>query len=176
MNGDRIREIAVETVREMKGRTVSNRVAIGADHGGFHMKEQLRRYMSEELGVHVVDCGTWSTDSVDYPDIAAKVAGSVSRNECDLGILIDGAGIGSSMAANKIAGVRAAVCHNDATTLNSREHNNSNVLCLGSNIVGIGNARRLVRLWLSTPFAGGRHATRVDKINALDESRGDGAE
>lgn len=147
-------------------------VALGADHGGYPLKERLKRYISEELGLSVADCGTFSEEPVDYPDIAADVARRVARGECARGIVIDGAGIGSSMAANKIRGVRAAVCHDDRTVVNSREHNDANVLCLGSAGLAVGNARRLVRLWLATPFAGGRHRRRVDKVNALDVESG----
>ncbi|MBN1825747.1 MAG: ribose 5-phosphate isomerase B [Candidatus Eisenbacteria bacterium] len=146
-------------------------VAIGADHGGFALKERLRLYIAEELGRTVTDCGAFSAEAVDYPDVAATVARRVAGGDSPRGILIDGAGIGSSMAANKIPGVRAAVCHDEATARSSREHNNANVLCLGANVIRVGEARRLVRIWLETPFAGGRHARRVDKIDALDRER-----
>ena len=170
---EEIRRVARETIREMeaeRGRGAD--VAIGADHGGFELKERLRRYIAEELGRSVVDCGAYSADAVDYPDVAAEVARRVAAGEAPRGILIDGAGIGSSMAANKISGIRAAVCHDEKTVRNSREHNNANVLCLGSGTVRVGEARRLTRIWLNTPFAGGRHARRVDKIDALDRRRG----
>lgn len=170
MNRDEIRELAREAVRARPGASV----AIGADHGGYPLKETLKRYIREELGLSVADCGTHSTDPVDYPDVAAEVARRVARGECAMGIVIDGAGIGSSMAANKIPGVRAAVCHDDRTVRNSREHNDANVLCLGAVGLAPGNARRLARLWLATPFAGGRHQKRVDKVNALDAGRGAG--
>lgn len=143
------------------------RVAIGADHGGFALKEALKPWI-RDLGYEVEDAGTHSTDAVDYPDIAVAVAERVARAQCGLGILIDAAGLGSCMAANKMAGIRAATCHDEATARNSREHNNANILVLGSRVVHPGNARRLVRIWLATPFAGGRHARRVDKIDALD--------
>jgi ribose 5-phosphate isomerase B len=172
MNRDEIRELVRETLRETPSPGAS--VAIGADHGGYPLKEILKRYLEEELRLSVADCGTHSTDSVDYPDIAADVARRVARGECAKGIVIDGAGIGSSMAANKIPGARAAVCHDDRTVTNSREHNDANILCLGAVGLAPGNARRLVRLWLGTPFAGGRHQRRVDKVNALDAGRGTG--
>ena len=108
------------------------RVAIGADHGGFALKEVLRGYIADELGWEVRDCGTHSTDAVDYPDFAAAVAREVAAGRCALGIVVDAAGIGSAMAANKVAGVRCAVCHDDRTVTNSREHNDANVLSLGA--------------------------------------------
>ncbi|RPJ42478.1 MAG: ribose 5-phosphate isomerase B [Candidatus Latescibacterota bacterium] len=148
----------------------SGPVAIGADHGGFRLKETLRRYLQEELGVRAIDCGAFSSDAVDYPDIAAAVARRVASGECARGIAIDGAGIGSSIAANKIPGIRAAVCHDERTARSSRAHNDANVLCLGASVVGVGEARRLVRIWLSAPFEGGRHQRRVDQILALEQS------
>jgi len=143
------------------------RVAIGADHGGFDLKRVLNELLVE-LGYEPYDVGTDSTQSVDYPDFAVKVGRVVARGEAFRGIMIDGAGIGSAMAANKVPGVRAATCHNEATVVNSRVHNNANVLVLGSGQVNRGLARRMVRIWLATDFAGGRHALRVDKIDALD--------
>lgn len=147
-------------------------VAIGADHGGFELKEVLHRYIADELGWEVRDCGTHSTDAVDYPDFAAAVAREVAAGRCALGIVVDAAGIGSAMAANKIAGVRCAACHDDRTVTNSREHNDANVLSLGARVVNRGLAQRLVRLFLTTPFAGGRHERRVQKIMALERGSG----
>jgi len=147
------------------------RVALGADHGGFALKEVLRRAIAEEMGWDVHDCGTHSTDAVDYPDIAATVAREVASGRAALGIVVDAAGIGSSMAANKVPGVRCAVCHDDVTVVNAREHNDANVLSLGARIVNRGAAVRLVRLFLATPFAGGRHERRVRKIMALEGPR-----
>jgi ribose 5-phosphate isomerase B len=144
------------------------RVAIGSDHGGFPLKELLRRYISEELGWDVHDCGTHSGDAVDYPDFAAAVAREVASGRAARGIVIDAAGIGSTMAANKVAGARCALCHDDATVLNSREHNDANVLALGARVVNRGAAQRMVRLFLTTAFAGGRHERRVAKIMALE--------
>jgi len=149
----------------------ARRVAIGADHGGFELKEILRHYVAEELGWEVRDCGTHSTEAVDYPDFAAAVAREVAAGRCALGIVVDAAGIGSAMAANKVAGVRCANCHDDRTVVNSREHNDANVLSLGSRVVNRGLAQRLVRLFLTTPFAGGRHERRVQKIMALERGR-----
>jgi ribose 5-phosphate isomerase B len=150
----------------------ARRVALGSDHGGFELKEVLRQYIAEELGWEVHDCGTHSTDAVDYPDYAAAVAREVAAGRCALGIVVDAAGIGSAMAANKIAGARCAVCHDDCTVVNSREHNDANVLSLGALIVNRGLAQRLVRLFLTTPFAGGRHERRVQKIMALERGSG----
>lgn len=150
----------------------TRRVALGSDHGGFELKEVLRHYIAEELGWEVHDCGTHSTETVDYPDYAAAVAREVAAGRCTLGIVVDAAGIGSAMAANKIAGVRCAVGHDDRTVLNSREHNDANLLSLGARIVNRGLAQRLARLFLTTPFAGGRHERRVQKIMALDRGSG----
>lgn len=145
-----------------------HRVAIGSDHGGFALKEVLKRAISEDLGWTVQDCGTHSTEAVDYPDYAAAVGREVASGRCSRGIVVDAAGIGSSMAANKILGIRCALCHDDATAVNAREHNDANVLALGAKVVHRGLATRLVRLFLTTPFGGGRHERRVQKIMALE--------
>jgi len=147
------------------------RVAIGSDHGGYALKEVLKRAITDELGWEVFDCGTHSTDAVDYPDFAAAVAREVAAGRAARGIVVDAAGIGSTMAANKIAGVRCALCHDDKTVLNGREHNDANVLALGANVVNRGAAVRLARLFLATEFAGGRHERRVRKIMALEGGR-----
>lgn len=146
------------------------RVAIGCDHGGLELKEVLKRAITEDLGWEVHDCGTHSTEAVDYPDFAAAVGREVASGRAARGIVIDSAGIGSTMAANKVQGVRCALCHDDATVLNSREHNDANVLALGARIVHRGAATKMVRLFLLTPFAGGRHERRVQKIMALERS------
>jgi len=148
----------------------ARRVAIGSDHGGFELKQILQRYIVEELGWAVQDCGTHSTDAVDYPDFAAAVAREVGSGRCARGIVVDAAGIGSTMAANKIAGVRCALCHDAATVLNAREHNDANMLALGSKVVNRGLASRMVKLFLATSFGGGRHERRVQKIMALERS------
>ncbi len=145
-------------------------LAIGADHGGFAFKELLRKYLEQELGLVVKDCGTHGPESVDYPDFALAVARAVASGECGKGVVIDTMGIGSSIAANKVKGIRAALCHDVATAKNSRAHNDANVLALGSKVVNSGHARRIVREWLATPFEGGRHAKRVQKI--IDAERG----
>ena len=149
----------------------ARRVAIGSDHGGFELKELLKRYVEDELGWSVHDCGTHSSAAVDYPDFAAAVAREVAAGRAARGIVVDAAGIGSTMAANKVPGVRCALCHDDATALNSREHNDANVLALGARVVNRGLAQRLVRLFLATPFGGGRHERRVQKIMALERGR-----
>jgi ribose 5-phosphate isomerase B len=145
------------------------RVAIGSDHGGFALKEILRRAIAEETGWEVFDCGTHSAEAVDYPDFAAAVAREVASGRCALGVVVDAAGIGSAMAANKVPGVRCAVCHDDATVLNAREHNDANLLSLGARVVHRGAATRMVKLFLATAFAGGRHERRVQKIMALEQ-------
>jgi ribose 5-phosphate isomerase B len=150
---------------------VERRVAIGSDHGGFALKEILKRHVTEELGFEVVDCGTYSTDAVDYPDFAAAVAREVASGRCARGIVVDAAGIGSTMAANKISGARCALCHDDATVRNAREHNDANILALGARVVNRGLAGSMVRLFLGTPFGGGRHERRVQKIMALERGQ-----
>jgi ribose 5-phosphate isomerase B len=142
-------------------------VAIGADHGGFDMKESLKAYLGE-LGYPVIDCGTQNKTSVDYPDFALAVALLVSQGKAWRGIVVDGAGVGSCMVANKVPGVRAALCYDHATAMNSREHNDANLLTLGAGLIGDGLARQIVNTWLSTGFLGGRHTRRVEKIIAIE--------
>jgi ribose 5-phosphate isomerase B len=156
--------------RRLDEGAVRLRVALGADHGGFALKEALKGTLAE-LGYEVVDVGTQGPQPVDYPDFALAVARQVASGGCARGIVIDGAGLGSCMVANKVCGVRAATCHDEATARNSREHNNANVLALGAASVHAGLARRMVKIWLATSFAGGRHARRVEKIDALDHER-----
>jgi ribose 5-phosphate isomerase B len=143
-------------------------VALGADHGGFALKEQLKEFVGG-LGYGVIDCGTHSTEAVDYPDLAYAVARLVGTGEAWRGILVDGAGIGSAMAANKVPGVRAALSYDHATAVNSREHNDANVLTLGAGLIGAALARQIVQTWLATEFAGGRHQKRVDKIVEIEK-------
>jgi ribose 5-phosphate isomerase B len=142
-------------------------VAIGADHGGFQLKETLKAFLSEN-GYSVLDCGTNSTDSVDYPDYARAVAEQVKGGSAWRGIMIDGAGIGSCMAANKVPGIRAAMCYDHATANNSREHNNANLLTLGAGLIGPSLAKQILITFLETEFGGGRHALRVDKIMEIE--------
>jgi len=143
-------------------------VALGADHGGFAMKEMLKGYL-QKLGYAVIDCGTSGTESVDYPDFAYAVARLVSEGRAWRGIIVDGAGIGSCMAANKVPGVRAAMCYDLSTAVNSREHNDANVLTLGGRLIGDNLAQAIVKTWLGTPFGGGRHQRRVDKIMEIEK-------
>ena len=142
-------------------------VAIGADHGGFPVKEQLKQFLNG-LGLNVRDFGTNSTDAVDYPDFAHAVARSVGEGHVDVGIIVDGAGIGSAMAANKVPGVRAAACYNVALAKNSREHNGANVLTLGSGQNSIDEIKQIVEAWLSTELTEERHKKRVNKINTIE--------
>lgn len=142
-------------------------IAIGADHGGFALKEQIRRTLTDQ-GYVVHDCGTSSDAPVDYPDLALAVARLVADGTCGAGIVVDGAGIGSCMAANKVPGVRAALCYDLSTARNSREHNHANVLTLGARLIGPGLALDIVAAWLATPWGPGRHAARVDKITEIE--------
>ena len=153
---------------------MSLRIAIGSDHGGFDLKKRLLRVFEEELPHEVIDCGCPSPDAVDYPDIAVAVGRALQEGRADLGIMIDGAGIGSTMALNRLGGIRAALCHDSYTAINSRAHNDANVLVLGSQVLHPGEASRLIKLWLQTDFEGGRHAKRVDKIKALDGAKDTG--
>ena len=146
------------------------KVVIGSDHGGFPLKEELKKHLQSKNYV-VEDVGTHSEGAVDYPDIAFLVAWSVSQNPHTLGIIVDGAGIGSCMAANKVPGVRAACCNDLYTARNSREHNHANVLTMGSMVIGTGYMKQIVDLWLNTEPAPGRHAARVEKIMRLEELR-----
>jgi ribose 5-phosphate isomerase B len=142
-------------------------VAIGADHGGFEIKEMLKPYI-KELGFEPLDMGTHSKEAVDYPDIAYAVAEQVANGAAFRGIVIDAAGIGSCMAANKVPGVRAAMCYDEATAVNSRKHNDANVLSLGSGLLGPTLIKQIVKTWLTGEFEGGRHQKRIDKIIAIE--------
>ena len=144
------------------------RIAIGTDHRGFAIRSKVIELV-QRLGHTVEDVGTFSADAVDYPDIAAAVARKVSRGEVDRGILACGTGMGMAIAANKFHGVRAAPCHDDLTAEMSRRHNDTNILCLSGDLLGGRLIDRMVELWLSTPFEGGRHARRVEKIRELEE-------
>ena len=144
-------------------------VAIGADHGGYALKEKLA-FRLRETGLEVIDCGTDGPDAVDYPDIAHAVALSVADGAAQCGIIVDGAGIGSAMVANKVPGVRAALCYDLSSAHNSREHNHANVLTLGAALIGDGLAWQIVQEWLSVEWGTGRHARRVDKITAVERS------
>ncbi|HUS07423.1 MAG TPA: ribose 5-phosphate isomerase B [Bryobacteraceae bacterium] len=143
-------------------------VALGADHGGFELKEALKAIL-EEFRLSITDVGVFDTKPADYPDIAENVAKLVASGTAARGVVIDGAGIGSCMAANKIPGVRAALCYDKASARNSREHNDSNVLTLGSRLLTQTQAEDVLRIWLGTPFAGGRHSARVQKISRIEQ-------
>ncbi|MCE9556266.1 MAG: ribose 5-phosphate isomerase B [Planctomycetes bacterium] len=144
------------------------KIAIGSDHRGTEVKQKLIELL-RGLGHQVLDEGTKTAESVDYPDIAQSVAELVSRGEAERGILICGTGIGMAIAANKIPGVRAAPCHDDLTAEMSRRHNDLNVLCLSADMLGERLIDRMVEIWLSTEFEGGRHARRVQKIAELED-------
>ena len=142
-------------------------IAIGADHGGYRLKEFLA-FRLREAGRQVVDCGTDSEDSVDYPDFALAVAEKVAGGQCEVGIVVDGAGIGSSMVANKVPGVRGALCYDVSSARNSREHNHANVLTLGAGLIGQALAWQIVEAWLATEWGPDRHARRVGLIDDID--------
>ncbi|MFL6254151.1 MAG: ribose 5-phosphate isomerase B [Pyrinomonadaceae bacterium] len=166
---DIVRERRIELVRRVprRGSRAEKIIAVGADHGGYPLKEELKSFLAE-LGHRVHDFGTNSTDAVDYPDFAHAVARAVSEGEADLGIVIDGAGVGSAMTANKVPGVRAAACYSVRVAVNSREHNGANVLTLGSGTITPNEMRDIVRAWLSTDLTEDRHRRRVAKIDAVE--------
>jgi ribose 5-phosphate isomerase B len=163
--GVRIIEVSKE---DLPAASADRTVAIGSDHGGISLKSDLKRVF-EELSLTIIDVGVDDPSPVDYPDIAEKVSLLVAQGKATRGIIIDGAGIGSCMAANKIKGIRAALCYDKASARNSREHNNANVLTLGGRLQTPTQAEEVLRVWLATPFAGGRHQARVDKIAGLEE-------
>jgi len=144
------------------------KVAIASDHGGFVLKGKIMEYLKEK-GIEFKDMGTYDCGSVDYPDFGEKVALAVVEGTFDKGICICGTGIGIGIAANKVPGVRAALCHDTFSARNSREHNDANVLCMGERVVGPGLAMDIVDIWLHTEFAGGRHGKRVDKITQIEK-------
>jgi ribose 5-phosphate isomerase B len=163
----RERGIEIERRRSRRGSGAHKMIAVGSDHGGFKMKEELKNFLAE-LGHQARDFGTNSTDAVDYPDFAHAVARAVSEGAADLGIVIDGAGVGSAMTANKVPGVRAAACYSVKVAVNSREHNDANVLTLGSGTITAEEMREIVRAWLSTEISEERHRKRVAKIEAVE--------
>lgn len=164
---DAIKDRGIQLERVRRRSANRRRVAVGADHGGFEMKEAIKRLLAE-LGHDVQDFGTHSTEAVDYPDYAHAVARAVARGTCDLGIVVDGAGIGSCMTANKVPGVRAAMCYDAATARNSREHNGANVLTLGGKMISNDRMREIVSAWLATDLTEDRHRRRVAKIDAIE--------
>lgn len=143
------------------------KIALGADHGGIHLKGTIKTFLTEQ-GFEVIDFGTHSEESVDYPDIAEPVAKAVAAGEYDRGILICGTGIGIGIAANKVKGIRAALCHDCFSAKASREHNDANILTMGERVIGPGLALSIVDIWVHTEFSGGRHARRVAKITNLE--------
>jgi ribose 5-phosphate isomerase B len=166
---DIVSEKRIEIVRRVarRGSQTSRLVAIGADHGGFRMKEELKTFLTG-LGHQVHDFGTNSEEPVDYPDLAYAVARSVAEGASELGIIIDGAGVGSAITANKVPGVRAAACYSVAVARNSREHNDANVLSLGSKTISSAEMREIVQAWLGTELSEERHRKRVGKIEAIE--------
>ncbi len=144
------------------------KIAIASDHGGIHLREEIKSLM-DELGIQYEDFGCQCSTSVDYPDYALPVAGKVASGEFDRGILICGTGIGMSIAANKVKGVRCALVHDVFSAKATREHNDSNILAMGERVIGPGLAREIARVWLTTEFEGGRHQNRVGKITAYEE-------
>lgn len=166
---DVVREHSIELIRRTprRGSGKVKTVAVGADHGGYPMKEELKAFLAE-LGHQVRDFGTNSEDAVDYPDFAHAVARAVADHSADVGIVIDGAGVGSAMTANKVPGVRAAAAYSVAVAKNSREHNDANVLSLGSKTISSKEMREIVTAWLGTEIAEDRHRKRVAKIVAVE--------
>lgn len=144
------------------------KLAIGCDHGGFELKEAVRAYL-EERQIPYEDFGAYGTDSVDYAPIAAKAARYVASGQADYGVLICSTGIGISIAANKVKGIRAALCTNEFCAEMTRRHNNANILCMGGKVVDSATARKLVDIFLNTPFEGGRHQRRIDQIAQIEE-------
>jgi ribose 5-phosphate isomerase B len=167
----RERGLQIERVRR-RSAARKMRIALGADHGGYEMKEDVKRVLAD-LGHDFQDFGTHSTDAVDYPDYAHLVARAVASQTCNLGIVIDGAGIGSCMVANKVPGVRAAMCYDEASARNSREHNGANVLTLGGKMISTDRMREIVRVWLATELTEDRHRRRVEKISAIEREYSD---
>lgn len=149
----------------MKGS--DNMIAIGSDHGGYRLKEEIKRYLDEK-GIIYNDCGTYSEESVDYPNIAKEVAKKIQSKECEQGILICRSGIGMSIVANKFKGIRCAKCNNEQEAKFSKMHNNSNVLAIGADYVSTNEAICIVRSWIATQFEGGRHQERIDIINEIE--------
>ena len=166
--GNSTREPVASTAPVSKEVSTRKVVAIGADHGGFELKEALKTDL-KTLGFDVNDVGTNSKDAVDYPDFAHAVAQAVGSGNAWRGIMIDGAGIGSCIVANKVPGVRAGIAYDYSSAVNSREHNDTNVLTLGAGLIGMNLAKQIVKTWLSTEFAGGRHTSRVDKIKSVEK-------
>ena len=175
MDDNELHQIVHRVVHSVMGKVDSDApapsgkriVAMGADHGGYEMKEALKADLAA-LGLEVLDVGTNNKEAVDYPDFAHAVAQAVSAGKAWRGIMIDGAGIGSCIVANKVPGVRAGMAYDVSSANNSREHNDTNVLTLGAGLIGLALAKQIVKVWLTTEFAGGRHTPRVDKIRSVE--------
>ena len=148
------------------------KLAIGADHGGVELKQEILKFLQSVKNIEVTDYGTVTKDSVDYPDYGRKVSEAVARGTSDRGILICGTGIGMSIVANRYPGVRAALCHDNFTARMSRLHNDANVLVMGERVIGRGVALDIVKVWLETEFEGSRHQRRLDKIREIEQSIG----
>lgn len=144
------------------------KIAVGSDHGGFLLKNEIMKHLKEK-DIDFVDFGCFTTESVDYPDIGQAVGEAVAGGEYEKGIICCGTGIGISISANKVPGVRAALCGDCFSAKASREHNNANVLALGERVIGVGLAKMIVDIWLGTEFQGGRHGRRVEKISKIEE-------
>jgi len=167
----RLVSVVVDEAMAVKGTNTpgnAETIAVGADHGGYELKQLIIEHLRQQ-GLSVHDCGCMSSEAVDYPDFAHAVANLVGTEVCRWGIIIDGAGIGSCMAANKVPGVRAALCYDLSSARNSREHNHANVLTLGAGLIGAGLARQIVDEWLATPWGSDRHARRVAKITDIEQ-------
>jgi len=161
-------QVGVEDAAPETPRTsASDRIALGADHGGYELKEAIKKALTEE-GRKVKDVGTFSTQSVDYPDFAVQVAEAVASGECGTGIIVDGSAFASAMVANKVPGILAAACWDVFTAKVAREHVNANVLTLGGKVTGPALALEMVKVWLDTSFAGGRHERRVEKVREIE--------
>jgi ribose 5-phosphate isomerase B len=165
--------VEVEPEQYQTAKEPHRTVVMGADHGGFRAKELLKTVVAS-LGYIVEDVGAFDERSVDYPDLAEKVALAVSEGRAFAGVMVDGAGIGSAMAANKVPGMRAALCYDRASARNSREHNHANVLTLGGRMLTETQLEDVVRTWFATPWGGGRHQSRIDKITAIETKNSKG--
>lgn len=143
-------------------------LALGSDHGGYRLKETIKEYL-DEIGVAYRDFGAFNAETTDYPDYAYKVATAVAAGECERGILCCGTGIGVSITANKVLGIRAALCHDTFSARAAREHNDANILTMGERVIGPGLAKDIVAAWMAAGFSGGRHARRLEKIKAIEK-------
>lgn len=164
---EKLSQEPAKVTESKSGQKAHGVIAIGSDHGGYQLKEQLKPFI-KELGFIVKDVGASSEDACDYPDFAFAVAKMVSSGDADNGIMIDAVGVASAMVANKLPGIRAAACQSEFVAQSSREHNNANVLTLGGRIIGSELAKNIVKIWLNTEYSGGRHQKRVDKISEID--------